>query len=151
MAKSSALDLFNNLTIEDVRSQIAEVDTEIEGLEKKRDSLRTIEKAIDIRDNGKPKRQWSAKRKEKAAAKSTVDVTQGDVPVAVVRLGSGRQTSPETLELRSGIYKLLRAKGPMATSEISRAMEVEYGKVQNALTGGNFEQHGKLWNIKPVA
>lgn len=151
MEKTSALDLFNSLTIEEVREQIATIDGEIAVMEKKRDSLRTIEKAIDIRDNGKPKKTWSKKQKEKAAEKGSTQVeVSTETTTDSAPRGPGRQPSHDTLELRAAIYKLIRTKGPMATSEISRDLRVEYGKVKNALEGGNFEQHGKLWNIAPV-
>lgn len=166
-AKTSALDLFNSLTAAEVKAQIAEIDGAIAVLEKKRDSLRSIEKAIDIRDNGKPKRGWSEKRKAKAAAKAAgngaaqtdddPDDSDGEVTgratteaLAPVRTAtSGRTPSPETIELRNRLYQHIRIHGPMSVSELSRSLKVEYGKVQNAIDSAQFRKlpDGK-WTIK---
>lgn len=138
--KSSALDLFNSLSIDDVREQIVEVDAEIAVLEKKRDSLRTIEKAIDIRDNGK--KQWSRKPKAKAEQVEAESPVDGDNSSATEQQSgsAGRRPSPETVALRDRIHKILRLHGPMKISDLSRDTKIEYGKVQNALTGLQFRK-----------
>ena len=144
--KASALDLFNSLTLEAVREQIAEVDGEIAVLEKKRDSLRTIEKAIDIRDNGRVKKTWSRKPKKAADSDTVTVVTDTDTDdsdaAATQRpdASAGRKPSPETVALRDRLHKILRLHGPMKIGDLSRDAKIEYGTVSNALTGPQFRK-----------
>jgi hypothetical protein len=160
MSKTSALELFNSLTLDEVRQQIAAVDEQIAALEKQRDSMRTIEKAIDIRDHGKPKKNWN--RKKKAAPE--LEESGHDSPARGEHTAShpsqlpddeprrpGRQPSPETRELRTRLYQVLRLEGPMTVADLSRHVKVDYGKVQNALEGGSgFEKIGQKWNVKSL-
>lgn len=141
--KVSALALFTALSLDEVRAEITKLDAEIDAIEKRRDMLRTLEKALDIRDHGKKPR---ASRKRKGQAEK--DGSHSDEPVVaskdvgetVEQRTAGRQPSPETVALRNRIFQHLRMHGPQKIGDISRNLSVEYGKVQNALFGQQFRK-----------
>ena len=120
--RPSALAAFNALQLDEIDADIAQVDEEIAGLQKRRDSLTAIRKAVFIRDNGRPPRKNAKGAKRATAADSSAEPEhdQGDDSPSGTAADAG--PTPQAVSLK--LYHELRRSGPATADELAREVNL---------------------------
>jgi hypothetical protein len=127
MAKQNALELLQQLSLEDIDAKIASLQEELDGHTKRLggeiDGLKVIRKAVDLRVNGKKPRQERKPRAAKAPVKQpaySISAGSGDSPgpakIRIIRYLNGRNggAKPATIASDLGlgyqnVYDIVRS------------------------------------------
>ena len=146
-AKSATpLELFGRLKLDEIDAEIGRHQAEIDERQKKIDSLKAIRKAVDIRDNGRPPRKWSEKRRGKAASNGHAEANGNGHAAA------GDDQPPTIQGVRMRIWHLLKRTGPLKAEAIAEQIGLPFALTQKVLDrcDKNFmRQSDDRWTLRP--